>query len=78
MLLRAFGTARFRKVWLLAAATVPVAVLVRMLADTQQHAGTHHSGLYELAIAAGLGLAASLLGTAIGSLFLLRSSRRPG
>ncbi|GAB2509909.1 hypothetical protein GCM10027084_26410 [Pseudoxanthomonas sangjuensis] len=78
MLLRAFGTARFRKVWLLAAATVPVAVLVRMLADTQQHAGTHHSGLSELAIAAGLGLAASLLGTAIGSLFLLRSSRRPG
>lgn len=78
MLLRAFGTARFWKVWLLAAAAVPAAVLVRMFTDTQHTANMHHSGLSELAVATGLGLAAALLGTAIGSLFLLRSSQRPG
>lgn len=77
MMLRAFGTARFWKVWLLAAAAVPAAVLVRMFVDTQPVGSAHHSGLGELAVATGLGLVAALLGTAIGSLFLLRSSRRP-
>ncbi|PPJ41626.1 MULTISPECIES: hypothetical protein [unclassified Pseudoxanthomonas] len=75
MMLRAFGTGRFVSLWLLIAAAAPVAVLLRMfVGDT---AGTPVSWPRELLIASALGLAASLVGTLIGSLFLLRSSRRP-
>ena len=75
MMLRAFGTGRFVSLWLLIAAAAPAAVLLRMfIGDT---AGTPVSWPRELLIASALGLAASLVGTLIGSLFLLRSSRRP-
>ena len=77
MLLRAFGTARYMVVWLLLAATVPVAVAIRILSDLALDSTTHNLWPSELLIAAGLGLAASLVGTLVGSLFLLRSSRRP-
>lgn len=73
LLLRAFGTGRFFKVWMLIAATVPLTVLIRFVTD----AVPHDAWPTELAIAAGLGLAASLIGVALGSLFLLRSSQRP-
>ena len=73
LLLRAFGTGRFFMVWLLIAAAVPLAVLIRFAIDAAPHAAWPT----ELAIAAGLGLAASLIGVALGSLFLLRSSQRP-
>ena len=78
MLLRAFGTGRFVKIWLLIAGSVPLAVAIRVIADTARDATSHNLWPFELAIAAGLVLAASLIGTAIGSLFLLRSSQRPG
>ncbi|KRA41524.1 hypothetical protein [Pseudoxanthomonas sp. Root630] len=75
MMLRAFGTGRFVSLWLLIAAAAPAAVLLRMLVgDT---GGAPVSWPRELLIASALGLAASLVGTLIGSLFLLRSSRRP-
>ncbi len=77
MLLRAFGAGRFARIWLLIGASVPLAVVIRVIADTMHDATSHNLWPFELAIAAGLGLAASLIGTAIGSLFLLRSSRRP-
>jgi hypothetical protein len=77
MMARAFGLARFWKVWLLLAATVPCVVLVRILVDASAHPGTHDLWPLELAIALGLGLAAALAGTLLGSLFLLRSSKRP-
>lgn len=76
MLLRAFGTGRFLPVWLLIAATAPAAVLVRLIAGDAAAAGGV-SWPRELLTASALGLAASLAGTLIGSLFLLRSSRRP-
>ncbi|WP_296281598.1 hypothetical protein [Pseudoxanthomonas sp.] len=75
MMLRAFGTGRFLPLWLLIAAAAPAAVVVRMLVG--DIAGTPASWPRELLIASVLGLAASLAGTLIGSLFLLRSSRRP-
>lgn len=75
MMLRAFGTGRFLPLWLLIAAAAPAAVVVRMLVGDV--AGTPVSWPRELLIASVLGLAASLAGTLIGSLFLLRSSRRP-
>ena len=78
MLLRAFGTGRFVALWLWLAASVPLAVAIRIAVDVARDSATHNLWPLELAIAAGLGLAASLLGTALGSLFLLRSSRRPG
>lgn len=77
MLLRAFGTGRFVRVWLLIAATVPLAVAIRVILDVSRDTASHNQWLSELAVAAGLGLAASLIGAAIGSLFLLRSSQRP-
>lgn len=77
MLLRAFGTARYVVVWLLLAPTVPVAVVVRILSDLALDSTAHNLWPAELLVGAGLGLAASLLGTLVGSLFLLRSSRRP-
>ena len=75
MMLRAFGTGRFLPLWLLIAAAAPAAVVVRMLVGDV--AGTPVSWPREVLIASVLGLAASLAGTLIGSLFLLRSSRRP-
>ncbi|WP_299345407.1 hypothetical protein [uncultured Pseudoxanthomonas sp.] len=75
MMMRAFGTGRFLPLWLLIAAAAPAAVVVRMLVGDV--AGTPVSWPRELLIASVLGLAASLAGTLIGSLFLLRSSRRP-
>ena len=75
MMLRAFGTGRFVPLWLLIAAAAPAAVVMRMLVDDV--VGTPVSWPRELLIASVLGLAASLAGTLIGSLFLLRSSRRP-
>lgn len=75
---RAFGLARFWKVWLSIAAAVPGAVLARILVETSSHPGTHDLWPLDLAVAAGVGLAVSLAGTLLGSLFLLRSSKRPG
>ena len=75
MMLRAFGTGRFVPLLLLVAAAPPTAVLLRMLGGDS--AGTPVSWPRELLIASAIGLAASLAGTLIGSLFLLRSSRRP-
>ncbi|MEO6519171.1 MAG: hypothetical protein ABIO17_09290 [Pseudoxanthomonas sp.] len=77
MLSRAFGLARFHKVWLSIAASVPCAVLLRILVEATSHPGTHERWPQDLAIAAGAGLAVALAGTLLGSLFLLRSSRRP-
>ena len=75
MMLRAFGTGRFVPLLLLVAAAAPTAVLLRMLVGDS--AGMPVSWPRELLIASAIGLAASLAGTLIGSLFLLRSSRRP-
>ena len=77
LMVRAFGLARFWKAWLLLAATVPAAVAVRIAMDLAADPATHNLWPLELAIAAGLGLACSLAGTLLGSLFLLRSSKRP-
>ncbi|KAF1720227.1 hypothetical protein [Pseudoxanthomonas wuyuanensis] len=77
LMLRAFGTARFWKVWLIIAAAVPAAVAVRVAMDVTGDPTSHNLWPFELLIAAALGLAASLAGTLLGSLFLLRSSRRP-
>jgi uncharacterized membrane protein len=77
MLLRAFGVARFLTAWLLIAASVPAAVLVRVVVEVIADPSTHNLWPFEIAIAAGLGAAAALAGTLVGSLFLLRSRRRP-
>ena len=77
LLARAFGLARFWKVWLLIAATVPLAVLVRIVVETSHDPAAHNLWPFEIAIAAGLGLACALPGTLLGSLLLLRSSKRP-
>ena len=74
---RAFGLARFWKVWLVIAASVPLAVLVRVIVETGRDPTSHDLWPFEIAVAAGLGLAGALAGTLLGSLFLLRSSRRP-
>lgn len=74
MLLRAFGTGRFLRIWVWAAIAVPVAVVLRhLLADDTATVAWSR----ELSVATLLGLGASLIGTVIGSLLLLRSSRRP-
>ncbi|HEX7802162.1 MAG TPA: hypothetical protein VF471_05345 [Pseudoxanthomonas sp.] len=78
LMARAFGLARFWKVWLLIAAAVPAAVLVRIIVDIMADATSHNLWPLEFAIAAALGLACSLAGALLGSLFLLRSSKRPG
>jgi len=74
---RAFGLARFWKVWLLIAAAVPCAVLVRVVVESSRDATAHNLWPFEVTIAAGLGLACALAGTLLGSLLLLRSSKRP-
>lgn len=75
MMLRAFGTGRFVPLWLLIATAAPVAVMLRLLIGDTVDAPV--SWPRELLVSSGLGLAASLAGALIGSLFLLRSSRRP-
>ena len=61
--------------WLLIATAAPVAVMLRLLIGDTVDAPV--SWPRELLVSSGLGLAASLAGALIGSLFLLRSSRRP-
>ena len=77
MLLRAFGTGRFVTLWLLIAFAVPVAVLVRMAWDAMHRLPPAGAPVADIVVAGVLGLGASLAGMLIGSLFLLRSSRRP-
>jgi hypothetical protein len=77
LMARGFGLARFWKVWLLIAASVPAAVLVRIAVDTIADATTHNLWPIELAIAVALGLGCSLVGCLLGSLLLTRSSKRP-
>lgn len=73
LLLRAFGTGRFLKIWLVMALSVPLAVAIRWAI------GVPAADAFGIAITVGLilGVGAALAGTALGSLFLLRSSRRP-
>ncbi|WP_162315023.1 hypothetical protein [Pseudoxanthomonas yeongjuensis] len=77
LMARAFGLARFWKVWLSIAASVPLAVLVRVVVETSRDPASHNLWPLELGIAAALGLGCALVGTLLGSLFLLRSSKRP-
>ena len=77
MLLRAFGTGRFLTLWLLIAAAVPVAVLVRIAMNAARGVAGPGPALADVVVGFGLGLGASLVGMLVGSLFLLRSSRRP-
>ena len=77
LMARAFGLARFWKVWLLIATSVPLAVLARVIVETGRDPTSHNLWPFEIAIAAGLGLACALAGTLLGSLLLLRSSKRP-
>lgn len=77
MMLRAFGVARFSVAWLVGASAVPAAVLARIVMDASTDPASHDLWPLELLIATGLGLVAALGGALLGSLFLLRSSRRP-
>lgn len=77
MIARAFGVGRFWKVWLWVAASVPWAVALRILLEAILAPGRHDLWWLELLIATGVGLVVSLLGTLVGSLLLLRSSKRP-
>ena len=77
LMARAFGLARFWKVWLLIGAAVPAAALVRIVMDTTTDATTHNLWPLEIAIATALGLGCSLAGSLLGSLLLTRSSKRP-
>ncbi len=77
MLLRAFGTGRFATLWLLIAASVPAAVLVRLALDAVRHLPPAGAPVADIVVAGMLGLGAALVGMLIGSLLLLRSSRRP-
>lgn len=77
LMVRAFGLAKFWIAWLLIAAAVPAAVLARIAVDTASDPTSHNLWPFEIVIAAGVGLVAALGGAVLGSLFLLRSSRRP-
>jgi hypothetical protein len=77
LMARAFGLARFWKVWLLIAASVPLAVLARVIVETSRDPTSHSLWPLELGIAVALGLGCALVGTLLGNLFLLRSSKRP-
>ena len=77
MLLRAFGTGRFLTLWLLFALAVPAAVLVRLALDAARGVAGPGLAVADVVVGFGLGLGASLTGMLVGSLFLLRSSRRP-
>jgi len=50
---------------------------VRIAMDTLRHAPPAGAPVADMVVAAALGLGASLVGMLVGSLFLLRSSRRP-
>ena len=77
MLMRAFGTGRFLTLWLLIALAVPAAVLVRLALDAARGVAGPGLAVADVVVGFGLGLGASLAGMLVGSLFLLRSSRRP-
>lgn len=77
MMVRAFGVARFWIAWLVVASAVPAVVLARIMLDTSTDAASHNLWPMEMVIAAGIGLLTALAGALLGSLFLLRSSRRP-
>lgn len=77
MMVRAFGVARFWIAWLVVALAVPAAVLARILVDTSSDPASHSLWPFEVLIATGVGLTVALAGALLGSLFLLRSSRRP-
>lgn len=77
MLLRAFGTGRFLTLWLLIAAAVPAAVLIRLALDASRGVAGPGLAVADVVVGLGLGLGAALAGMLVGSLFLLRSSRRP-
>lgn len=77
LMVRAFGLARFLVGWLLIASAVPAAVMARIAVETASDPTSHNLWPFEIVIAAGVGLFAALGGALLGSLFLLRSSRRP-
>jgi hypothetical protein len=77
MLLRAFGTGRFLTLWLLIASAVPAAVLVRLALDASRGIAGPGLAVADVVVGFGLGLGSALIGMLVGSLFLLRSSRRP-
>ena len=77
LMLRAFGVGRFLTIWWLIAATVPAAVMARVVVETSRDPTSHNLWPLEILIALAVGLVCSLIGTAIGSLLLMRSSKRP-
>lgn len=77
MLLRAFGTGRFLTLWLLIALAVPAAVLVRLALDAARGVAGPGLAVADVVVGFGLGLGSALIGMLVGSVFLLRSSRRP-
>jgi hypothetical protein len=52
-------------------------VLARIMVESVRDPASHKLWSLELGIATALGLACALLGTGLGSLFLMRSSKRP-
>ena len=56
---------------------VPAAVMARVVVDTARDSTSHNLWPLEILIALAVGLACSLVGTALGSLLLMRSSKRP-
>ena len=78
MLLRAFGTGRFLPLWLLIATAVPAAVLVRLGLNAFRGMEGPGMAVADVTVGLVLGLATAFIGMLVGSLFLLRSSRRPG
>ena len=77
MLLRAFGAGRFFTLWLLIALAVPIAVLVRLALDASRGVDGPGLAVADVVVGLGLGLGSALIGMLVGSLLLLRSSRRP-
>lgn len=77
LMARAFGLAKFPVAWLLIAATVPAAVMARIAFDSATDPALHILWPLEIVIAAGVGLVVAVGGALLGSLLLLRSSRRP-
>ena len=78
LMLRAFGVGRFLTIWWLIAATVPAAVMARVVVETSRDPTSHNLWPLEILIALAVGLVCALIGTGLGSLLLLRSSKRPG
>ncbi len=77
MMVRAFGVAKFWVAWLVMAAAVPAAVVLRVVSEVWVIPTSHNLWPLELVIAAAVGMLAALGGAMLGSLFLMRSSRRP-